>query len=522
MTSSSFRNASRPESTSAAACDSSHVSDLLLLLPSQAFFLSATFASVHAACSNAATLDTSASHFAAVSRIATDDAAYGASDVEVAGDFSVHYDTYFKVVNTHCGTHQPYKCAPKTYVLRLCGGAEPTAFSNGTALPTDATHFTIPVTGVALPGSVPVTFLEMLGLRDKIKLVNPENVHSPCLQHLEQTEQIDTQTSDYGTADWGDRAAAHSEVEVVFTDSWSNGTPSATAKDVIFDASSDPGALARAEWIKFISLFFNLEERANLYFTREQTAFASISTATAAVAAATTPKTCAWVQLSFGNYEISYATYKQELCVGAGLVPWTDADDLALAKPKYKKKFNATTSVAAFHAVLATIDVVIDETYHPAPTNATKAVVLAELGIADPTATTASLKTTALFLRTDGHVSDAVTKLTDSNANALDWYESAVARPALVLADLAHKVWPAAITAPADGCAQYFRDVLIGEMPTVNSNEMCDTWSAAENEQKCLNNPVLVTDTYLAANKSPGAMLAVTAASFIAAAFLLA
>ena len=474
-------------------------------------------ASVHATCSNAATLDTSASHFAAVSRIATDDAAYGASDVEVAGDFSVHYDTYFKVVNTHCGTHQPYKCAPKTYVLRLCGGAEPTAFSNGTALPTDATHFTIPVTGVGLAASVPVTFMEMLGLRDKIKLVNPEFMHSPCVQHLEESEQIDTQTS----TDWADRASAHPEVEVVFTDSSGTGK-SNSAKDVVFDASSDPGALARAEWIKFMSLFFNLEEQANLYFSREQAAFAGISTATAAVAAATTSKTCAWVQHSWtGNYEISYSKYKQELCVGAGLVPWTDTADLALGtNTTYKKVF---TTAAAFHAVLVTIDVVIDESYHYSPAvGATKAVVLAKLGIADPTATTASLKTTALFLRTDGHVSDTVTNLTSAVDNALDWYESAVARPALVLADLAHKVWPAAIAAPADGCAQYFRDVLIGEMPTVNSNEMCDTWSAAENEQKCLNNPVLVTDTYLAANKSPGAMLAVTAASFIAAAFLLA
>ena len=151
-----------------------------------------------------------------------------------------------------------------------------------------------------------------------------------------------------------------------------------------------------------------------------------------------------------------------------------------------------------------TIDVVIDESYHYSPAvGATKAVVLAKLGIADPTATTASLKTTALFLRTDGHVSDTVTNLTSAVDNALDWYESAVARPALVLADLAHKIWPAAIAAPADGCAQYFRDVLIGEMPTVNSNKMCDSWSAAENKQTCLNNAVLASDANLSYNAVP-------------------
>jgi hypothetical protein len=47
--------------------------------------LSATVVSVSAACSNAGSLDTSFSYFAAVNRIATDDSVSGASDVTRRG-----------------------------------------------------------------------------------------------------------------------------------------------------------------------------------------------------------------------------------------------------------------------------------------------------------------------------------------------------------------------------------------------------------------------------------------------------
>ena len=380
-----------------------------------------------------------------------------------------------------------------TRFLTLCGATAPTTFTNGTALPEDAKHFTIPVTGIGLPGSTPVTFVEMLDLRDAIELVNPQYVHSPCVQKLEETEQIDTVDTD-----WAARAAAHEDVQVVFTDSWNTAQ---IDKDVVFDASSNPGALARAEWIKFMSVFFNEEEKANLYFAREKAAFEATAANTARLSAAA-GKTCAWVQKFVSwttgatEYHVSYSTYKQELCVGAGMTPATDAADLALDAPAYKMVF---TSLADFHAKLVTYDVIIDETYQVDVLVATKDVVLTSLGV-DPADTSGALKEGALLLRTDAHVNDEVTNLTDTNAAALDWYESAVARPALVVGDLAHRTWPDSIVAPPAGCSRYFRDVLAGEMPTVNGKDQCDTWLAAENEQMCLNNPVLVSDAELEGN----------------------
>ena len=196
------------------------------------------------------------------------------------------------------------------------------------------------------------------------------------------------------------------------------------------------------------------------------------------------------------EYHVSYSVYKQELCVGAGMTPATDAVDLALDAPTYKMVF---TSLADFHAKLVTYDVIIDETYQSAPLDATKDVVLTSLGI-DAADTSGALKAGALLLRVDAHVTDAVTNLTDANSNALDWYESAIARPALVLTDLAHRAWPDDYRGAGGGCSRYFRDVLAGEMPTTNGKDQCDTWLAAETEQMCLNNPVLPWDADLEEN----------------------
>ena len=487
------------------------------------------FASARAACPAEFILDTNTQHFPAVNRIATDGATYGASDVTVAGDFSVHYDTYFKVVTTHCGPHLDVaSCTPKTYVLSLCGASKPTKFSNGTDLPADVPHFTIPVTGVAVPGSTPVTFLEMLGLRDSIKLVNPAWVHSPCVQHLEETQAIDTEHGEYDTppGNWEARAASHPDVQLVFTDSWGTGK-SKTNRDVVFDASSDPGALARAEWIKFVSLFFNEEERANLYFSRERAAYETIARRAKALSeggeTVGSKKTCAWIQKFVPwtgpeEYHVSYTTYKQELCVGAGMVPATDPVDLALPNPTYKTVF---TNITEFHVALKTYDVLVDETYVYAVESATEAIVLANLGVDSAAKRADVFKKGALLLRTDRHITDSITNLTRTNPATMDWYESAVARPALVLADFANRVWPNKMSAPAEGCARYFRDVFAGEMPIINDMHKCETWSAAENEQRCLNNPVLDTDEGLEVNAAPK-RVGTTIAALVAALAMLA
>lgn len=53
-----------------------------------------------------------------------------------------------------------------------------------------------------------------------------------------------------------------------------------------FDATIDPGLLNRAEWVKFLALFFNAESTANALFRSDQAGVQSVTGASANLSAA--------------------------------------------------------------------------------------------------------------------------------------------------------------------------------------------------------------------------------------------
>ena len=83
----------------------------------------------------------------------------------------------------------------KTYILRICGSDVPTKYPNGTAIESDAKHFSVPVKGAAIGWSTPYAAFELLGLEDKVKVVDPQYVHSPCLRQKEKAGEITSQGS---------------------------------------------------------------------------------------------------------------------------------------------------------------------------------------------------------------------------------------------------------------------------------------------------------------------------------------
>lgn len=473
--------------------------------------------SVTTCISDANPLVAGADYFDANHRLTRDGVRRGAADIEFANQFSVHYEQYYKVVKTSCNNVQAdWDCVPRTYVLRMCGSTAPTSFANGTAFPSDTRHFSVPLQGIATALSPALSFIELLGKRDTLKQVSTgSNFYSPCIQQLEEAGTI-RGLADSGLSQetaWRAAIAADSTVDGVFTDSWDPdgyawnyidcadncGTGATdTDLDIVFDASSDTGGpLGRAEWIKYIALFFNEEDRANAYHKREVEAWTKYSDLAAAEAAGVSARTCAWVYSgSFGGQYASIHTYKRDFCTAAGLTAFTDAADLALATPTYKTTY---ADAAAFKAALATFDVIIDES----TTGTSKADVLSNLGVAE-----SDLKTGAILLRVDRHKSDTVVHA-DSEApwgGAYDFKESGLSRPALVLHDLLFHVWPDAFTEPAAGCSRFFRNILADETITEHGGAHCDTWSAADEEGRCLTNTIKDTDPYLAANAAPGSV----------------
>ena len=170
---------------------------------------------------------------------------------------------------------------------------------------------------------------------------------------------------------------------------------------------------------------------------------------------------------------------------------------MALATPTYTTTY---ADAAAFKAALATFDVIVDESYLSGGTS--KADVLSNLGVAE-----SDLKTGAILLRVDRHKSDTVVHADSVAARSSeDWFESGVTRPALVLHDLLFHVWPDAFTEPSAGCSRFFRNVLADETITEHGGAHCDTWSAADEEGRCLTNTIKDTDPYLAANAAPGSV----------------
>ena len=473
--------------------------------------------SVTTCISDANPLVAGADYFDANNRLTRDGVRRGAADIEFANEFSVHYEQYYKVVKTSCNNVQAsWDCVPKTYVLRMCGSTAPTSFANGTAFPSGTRHFSVPLQGVATALSPALSFIELLGKRDTLKQVSTgSGFYSPCIQQLEEAGSI-RGLNEYGLSQetaWRAAIAADSTVDGVFTDSWDPdgdnynyincadncGTGATdTDLDIVFDAASDTGGpLGRAEWIKYIALFFNEEDRANAYHKREVEAWTKYSDLAAAEAAGVSARTCAWVNSGWSGRSASFTTYKTDYCTAAGLTAVTDAADLALATPTYTTTY---ADAAAFKAALATFDVIIDESYLSGGTS--KADVLSNLGVAE-----SDLKTGAILLRVDRHKSDTVVHADSVAARSSeDWFESGVTRPALVLHDLLFHVWPDAFTEPAAGCSRFFRNVLADETITEHGGAHCDTWSAADEEGRCLTNTIKDTDPYLAANAAPGSV----------------
>jgi hypothetical protein len=79
-------------------------------------------------------------------------------------------------------------------------------------------------------------------------------------------------------------------------------------------AYADPGVLNRAEWVKFVALFFNKEVEADALFSSVSSSYERLNaSARAAAAAAPSPVRVAWASAQGDALHLSFATYKRQL-----------------------------------------------------------------------------------------------------------------------------------------------------------------------------------------------------------------
>ena len=407
--------------------------------------------------------------------------------------FNVTYYDAFKVVRTKAliGTE-------RTYVLYQCGTTAPTRDGDGSALPASAQFFSVPVTGVATGLTIAIGYLEQLGLRSKLKLVDPAGVHAPCVQKEEEEGRLLAShvfyNSDYSENRTYWRSALTtlgSAVDMVITDGYLDGTASSgTAKDVVFEASdSDLGMLQRTEMVKFLSLFFNKESEANAYYADQVERWTTVSNAidSAHIRGDLPSSKCAWVSAYAGSFTVSWDQYKHDLCAASGLTTFipSGASD-GVSSYAYPNK-------TAFLSDMASVNVVIDESYFFNPsTSATKTAVLQNLAFDEvPTLPCLSASTGAL-LRTDKTVSDGDPLYTADNyypAEGYTWYEDSFVHPAVVLQDLTRLAWRnkmSHISGIRAGCPRFFRDMIANEAVTKTTADDCSTWDHARTNGLCI------------------------------------
>lgn len=334
--------------------------------------------------------------------------------------------------------------AGEVYVLTQCGAPAPAL----TSLPPGARVFSIPLTSVAVPETVPYAFLELLGVADRVQSVSPFVV-SPCGQFL--VAECDRAVSDDFSQE-SSNATWLADTFLPTTDAVAfSGTldlPTAFS----FSAATDPGALARAEWIKFLGVFFNLDAYANKVYDRIAALYWEVAASAKDALEADggdAPVVAFTQHFSYpgfaSSYQISFAPYKLDLIEGASArslnatevleIPGAElaafsTSDIAFTYGAEGATFDTQEeALEAFLSAVSDVDVLIDETFAADPTTYYLDAFLEAYALTNRTeefeATQPWLANLTIF-REDGLLSETL---------GLDWFEGALVRADEVLRD---------------------------------------------------------------------------------------
>ncbi|GLI59772.1 hypothetical protein VaNZ11_001735 [Volvox africanus] len=360
--------------------------------------------------------------------------------VTIAQNFEVTYASTYKIVNIKGGT------TAETYVLYQCGTAAPNLADLG--LPSDTKTFSVPLRAVNAKDTTVLNFMKLLGVQDRIAYVT-QNAVDPCMQLL-SSQQCGNRSSNNVVAQAVDASFDNSKVASDLT-------------AIMFTATADFGPLHGAEYVKYVSVFFNREAVANRIFSSVFNSYNGLSDFVSSYLGANNVSrpVVAWLYYQAAyppaypeQIQVKFHSFRKQYTMDAGgVLPDLDqlkatfanstavkvnsADDLVL--------FNLTATNKALEDILANVDIVIDESYVPGDAaEYTVDSFLKRYGLTRPSA--ANLK----FLR-----NKAVLRLdaTRTPNGYTAWFEEALARPDVVLHDLVAFITPAALAAVSDNTA---------------------------------------------------------------------
>ncbi|XP_039831259.1 uncharacterized protein LOC120692098 isoform X2 [Panicum virgatum] len=206
----------------------------------------------------------------------------------------------------------------------------------------------------------------------------------------------------------------------------------------------------RAEWIKYLGTFTNSEDRANAVYDAIKRNYLCLSKAAANLSTRFKP-IVAWIEYTQGMWTFVKESYALQYVTDAG----AEIVDATITN----KRFNSSDSedMDNFHAILCTVDVVIDQTYALEPAEYKLSTFLENINVSHDSCF--SFVSNRSIWRFDKRIGASGT---------LDWYDGAISQPQLVLGDLIEVFFPT-----GNYTTIYFRNLAKEEGVTEIGPEMC-------------------------------------------------
>jgi ABC-type Fe3+-hydroxamate transport system substrate-binding protein len=320
--------------------------------------------------------------------------------------FTVQYFGTYKVATVTNGG------STSTFVLYMCGTTPP-------SMPSATMVIQIPVQQVMIPDTTVLRFMQLLGVQLTIRFLQQQYTTSPCLSSM--VTNGGAEELQYNAAYTSYASSQLAQVDVAF-----EGYPM-SSKSIPFVSTSEPSLLGRAEWIKFLALFYNLEGMATQLFDSTRTRYLCHRQAAAEAAIGQPMLNMAWTSYNSysGTWSLLPASYKQTLIIDAGANP---------VLPPAGDPGTYSNS-AEFLSHLQTADVLIDDSYTGVAFDWNSFLTLYNL--------TASSQLKIVQNQQVWRVDN-----TEASFSAWDWYEGAVAEADAVLLDFLAVAHP-----PASGSA---------------------------------------------------------------------
>ncbi|CAF2062542.1 unnamed protein product [Brassica napus] len=354
------------------------------------------------------------------------------SKVEDADNFHIYYGQTFKVIknaidgksylliqNTSRMAVRTKYCTSriKSYVIPLLNYSVDTQSSQGM-----------------------LCYFPLLSFLWSLKGITSDAVASPCvLKLLEAGEVVKFEKG----AEEVSQFAAHfiSDTDQLQTCNFAN-----------FFPLSEGTPLQRAEWIKFLGAFANLETKANQVYDAVKASYTCLSQMAAKRTTSFKP-IVAWMEYdkNGGVWCFTKEPHKLKFVEDAG------GENIDKSINKITYNVSDPDDLEALHAILCTVDAVIDETLSSEPQNYTKKTFLDNINLED----NSCFAFNQSIWRYDKRVRKGTT--------LEDWHDGAISQPNLVLADMIEALFPT-----GNYTTSYFRNIAKGEGVIDISSDMCD------------------------------------------------